>query len=432
MALGSAMRGPCRIRSRPASVLPLLVAAAAGVVCVLPALSFMAPLLDNQASPQLRHAAGSTGSSLPSLANEAASTSSSKFLAGASMAAVAAAASLVSASSSGDKGRTGSNLAAAAEAAAPEASSPASAGDAEKAGPLAAFWKFLRPHTIRGTILGSSAMVTRVVLESGFYPDWSLLPKAVCGVLALLCGNGYIVGINQIYDVSIDVINKPFLPVAAKEISTGQAWVLCAVMAVLGSFLSLKLFGGLIGGLYCFGLFLGTIYSVPPLRLKQSAVAAALIIATVRGVLLNFGVYYASRNALGVPFSWSPPTIFMTIFGTIFALLIAVTKDLPDTEGDKQNNIETFSTRYGVDKVALAASTVLACNYAGALFWCFGPWRSYFRPQLFLTAHVILFAILIRGTRRLRADGHSTENLKRYYKLIWFLFYSEYFLFPFI
>ncbi len=39
-------------------------------------------------------------------------------------------------------------------------------------------------------------------------------------------------------------------------------------------------FGPLITGLYCFGLFLGTIYSVPPLRLKRSAIAAFLIIAT--------------------------------------------------------------------------------------------------------------------------------------------------------
>ena len=49
------------------------------------------------------------------------------------------------------------------------------------------------------------------------YIDWNLLPRALLGVLALLCGNGYIVGINQIYDVDIDTINKPFLPVAAGE-----------------------------------------------------------------------------------------------------------------------------------------------------------------------------------------------------------------------
>ena len=45
--------------------------------------------------------------------------------------------------------------------------------------------------------------------------DWGLLPRALLGVLALVCGNGYIVGINQIYDVEVDKVNKPFLPVAA-------------------------------------------------------------------------------------------------------------------------------------------------------------------------------------------------------------------------
>jgi hypothetical protein len=39
-------------------------------------------------------------------------------------------------------------------------------------------------------------------------------------------------------------------------------------------------FGRLITSLYCFGLFLGTIYSVPPFRLKRSAIAAFMIIAT--------------------------------------------------------------------------------------------------------------------------------------------------------
>ena len=39
-------------------------------------------------------------------------------------------------------------------------------------------------------------------------------------------------------------------------------------------------FGPLITKLYALGLLLGTVYSVPPLRLKRSAVAAFLIIAT--------------------------------------------------------------------------------------------------------------------------------------------------------
>lgn len=41
--------------------------------------------------------------------------------------------------------------------------------------------------------------------------------------------------------------------------------------------------------------------------LKRFAVPAFLSIACVRGFLLNFGVYYATRAALGVGFVWSPP-----------------------------------------------------------------------------------------------------------------------------
>jgi homogentisate solanesyltransferase len=48
------------------------------------------------------------------------------------------------------------------------------------------------------------------------------------------------------------------------------------------------------------------VHSVPPLRLKRFAIPAFLIIATVRGFLLNFGVYSATRAALGLEFAWSP------------------------------------------------------------------------------------------------------------------------------
>lgn len=99
-----------------------------------------------------------------------------------------------------------------------------------------AFWRFLRPHTIRGTALGSlwvalrlpsmcclqlhhssyiltdfhfnpivySALVSRALIENSNLIKWSLLLKALSGLFALICGNGYIVGINQIYDIGID------------------------------------------------------------------------------------------------------------------------------------------------------------------------------------------------------------------------------------
>jgi homogentisate solanesyltransferase len=65
-------------------------------------------------------------------------------------------------------------------------------------------WRFLRPHTIRGTALGSIALVARALIENPQLINWWLVFKAFYGLVALICGNGYIVGINQIYDIRID------------------------------------------------------------------------------------------------------------------------------------------------------------------------------------------------------------------------------------
>lgn len=88
-----------------------------------------------------------------------------------------------------------------------ETPSPASESAVERVSQfLNAFWKFLRPHTIRGTVLGSISVTTRALIENPAAINWTLLPRALIGVLALLCGNGFIVGINQIYDVKIDKV----------------------------------------------------------------------------------------------------------------------------------------------------------------------------------------------------------------------------------
>ncbi len=154
-------------------------------------------------------------------------------------------------------------------------------------------------------------------------------------MIALLLGNAFIVGINQIYDVGIDKMNKPFLPIASGELSPKLAWIIVASCGIIGPLMVYNLFPTILFRLYMLGWTLGCIYSVPPIRTKRNPIAAGLTIATVRGFLLNFGVYYAVRNAIGATFSWSPKVSFLARFMTVFATVIAVTKDLPDTEGDK-------------------------------------------------------------------------------------------------
>ena len=202
-----------------------------------------------------------------------------------------------------------------------------------------ALYKFTRPHTIRGTILGSIAGTVRALIDTPgalVNPQWGVrLPRAIIGAVALLLGNAFIVGINQIYDEDIDKMNKPFLPVASGEMSKRFAWAAVIGSGIVGPILVRQYFPTLLFRLYSAGLLLGAIYSVPPIRTKKNPILAGLTIAIVRGFLLNFGVYYAVKDAFGAVFTWSPKVSFIARFMTIFASVIAITKDLPDVEGDK-------------------------------------------------------------------------------------------------
>ncbi|KAA8491875.1 putative homogentisate phytyltransferase 2, chloroplastic [Porphyridium purpureum] len=292
---------------------------------------------------------------------------------------------------------------------------------------LASIYKFTRPHTIRGTILGAFAGCVRALMDSKAPIRMELVPRALLGVVALLTANAFIVGINQIYDVSIDRVNKPFLPMAAGKMSARTAWVFIISCLVLGLVIVRSTFSPLIFGLYVFGLVVGFLYSVPPFRLKRYPVAAALSISCARGFLLNFGVYHATRAALNVPFVWSPQITFLACFMIVFSLVIALAKDIPDIAGDKMYKVNTFATRLGAEKMSNLVTAVLLGNYVFALVFAFLARAGSIRKPVMALGHLALAIWL--GNIRQELDASDSESIKRFYKNIWNLFYSEYALF---
>jgi len=243
----------------------------------------------------------------------------------------------------------------------------------------------------------------------------------------------------------------------AEEIN--RSYVLLGILIVKTQF-SPQIFA-----LYAIGLVLGTAYSVPPLQLKRFPVFAGSIIAFVRGFLLNFGVYYAVREALNVPFKVNPTVVFIASFMTVFASVIAVTKvialhehhtfssltavdyyhvvntfsicsllnsqDLPDVEGDKLYNVSTFASKYGVVRTAAGASTLLSLAYLIAIALPFAPFRvNSFNKLAMVLGHSLYLTYFMSSYSEL--DAENATSLKRFYKVIWNLFYLEYCLYPFI
>lgn len=304
-----------------------------------------------------------------------------------------------------------------------------------KSAKLNALYKFSRPHTIRGSILASIAGTIRALVDTpGAIANANLsvmVPRALIGMISLLLGNVFIVGINQIYDKEIDEMNKPFLPVASGEMSKKWAWVAVLSSGVLGPILVKTFFPALLFKLYSFGLFLGCIYSVPPIRTKKNPLLAGLTIATVRGFLLNFGVFYAVKDAVGAPFAWSPKVAFIARFMTAFATIIAVTKDLPDVEGDKAYQIDTLATRFGAKRIAQGATACLLLNYVHAVATgLLAKSANAFNMVPMIGGHIALASMLLFRFKQLNPE--SMDSIKQYYKNIWDLFYLEYGLYTLI
>lgn len=181
--------------------------------------------------------------------------------------------------------------------------------------------------------------------------------------------NLYITGLNQIVDVDIDKINKPYLPIAAGDLSLPMAKsivTLCLIASLgLGGVAGVgrEISPGLATALWG-SAFLGTAYSLPPFRLKRFPVLAAFCIVAVRGLVVNAGFYahalsafqrqaaaaaggsVVAKSVLSCLFSDSKCFWSCLYFG-IFGVVIALMKDVPDVKGDEIMNIKSFSVRVG-------------------------------------------------------------------------------------
>ncbi len=321
---------------------------------------------------------------------------------------------------------------------------------------LRAFWKFSRPHTIIGTSLSVLGLYLVALSTSNAWPGTitpllldpqSLLPT----LLACLGGNVYIVGLNQLEDVEIDRINKPHLPLASGEFSRPLAIAIVLVMGVLAMGLA-WLEGPYLLAMVSISLLLGTAYSLPPVRLKRFPFLASLCIFTVRGLVVNVGLFLhfnsvrerglemgdwgsgSRERGLGGFSSWEnlsfslPPVVLaLTLFILVFTFAIAIFKDIPDAEGDRKYQISTFTLRLGQRKVFNLARWVLTVAYGGMILAGLVGLPGANSWVLVITH---LLALGLFWQRSFQVDLQDKTSISRFYQFIWKLFFVEYLIFP--
>nr|QDF82055.1 prenyltransferase PT4 [Clematis terniflora] len=295
---------------------------------------------------------------------------------------------------------------------------------------LDALYVFTRPYTIYGTIVGIISISllpvqTWAELSPSFF--FGLLKALIPTVLV----NIYMCAINQLTDIEIDKINKPYLPLASGVFSLAEGTAITALTAMSALLLG-AVFNSpplLLGVMSIF--FIATAYSVdlPLLRWKASAYLASLSIIGIRALTIPLCFFaHAQKYILGRPLAYSKPVFFTVAFMTIIATVIAIIKDLPDVEGDEAFGLRSPSSVYGREAVFWTCVYTLMATYAAAA--AFGATTSYLSTKIItVLGHGLLSAIL--WTKAKSVNIKENKETLDFYLFIWKLLYAEYFVIPF-
>jgi len=212
---------------------------------------------------------------------------------------------------------------------------------------LPVYLRFTRPFTLWPPALGmiSGGITAFGAAGENIADAPRLVLNVVLGALMAAVLNGASNGINQIYDLPLDAINKPKRPLPAGEMTLGEAkyvtFVLYVIALVLAALVNWQCFS-----MAAIAAFLTWAYSAPPLRTKRDAIGANLTIAVPRGLMLKVAGWTTVKS-----FAAHEPWYIGSVF-FFFLLGAATTKDFADMKGDAAHGCITLPVRFGVRKAA--------------------------------------------------------------------------------
>ncbi|CAM9895240.1 unnamed protein product [Pylaiella littoralis] len=394
---------------------------------------------------------------------------------------------------------------------------------------LKTLWEFSRPHTMIGTAISIPA-VGVFAGPAGVLPGRRFCLAMLWAMVPSLLINVYITGLNQITDVEIDKVNKPYLPIPAGNLTPRRAKATVSLCLLAGVALGLAPCSLGSPGLaltVVLSVLIGTCYSLPPFRLKvrllglgwvgvvvvgrgecieamgcrgkryiqaQTGYArrrdrangdgdketetdahrgreagkeswreghtgrererrfpqiAALCILVVRGSVINGGFYSHGQLAgyglsgektalwaLTLPFRDAKCALALAYF-TVFAIVIALMKDVPDVAGDRKFNIPSFSVVLGETKLfAFARRLLTTLLWSTAAALGVGakaaadaslPWTAASRG--FVAAAALVMGQEVRR-RAVKTDPEKPDQVYAYYMDLWKIFYMSYLFLP--
>ncbi|KAH9751423.1 putative homogentisate phytyltransferase 1 [Citrus sinensis] len=207
-------------------------------------------------------------------------------------------------------------------------------------------------------------------------------------IVPTLLMNTFLTALNQICDVEIDKINKPYLPLASGDLSRGTAMAICIGSAILSFTLAIMSGSPPLLSIQILGFLSGCAYSLPLpfLRWKSHTFMAPLCLVIMMGLTALPFCMHMQQYVLGRPFVITRPLIFMVAIMSIFAFVNGLLKDLPDVEGDKKFGMNTLCVVLGKEKIIghsilalilwIQSKKVDLDNFESTFGFCMLTWKA--------------------------------------------------------
>ncbi|BFH74476.1 UbiA family prenyltransferase [Sulfurisphaera javensis] len=238
-----------------------------------------------------------------------------------------------------------------------------------------AYFELVRIHNVIGSAI--SAFMGFVVAS-----EWKILPLKMfiaMIVVAIIAAGGYV--INDVYDVNIDKINKPYRPLPSGRVKISTAKSLTIVFFALGVILSLLL--NIYAVIVAFLTIMALYYYAK--NLKKEGLLGNFIVAITSALSAFYGgLAYFEGN-------WLVRTLIPTLYILFFTLSREFIKGIEDVKGDMANGVKTLAVRIGVDKTwNISKAILLALFITSPLPYFFGFNLIYLIGILILDIIIIL------------------------------------------
>ncbi|KAH9770704.1 homogentisate phytyltransferase 1 [Citrus sinensis] len=294
-----------------------------------------------------------------------------------------------------------------------------------------ALYRFIYPYACFGLLIATTSNSLLPVEKLA-----DLTPTFFIGLLKplvpLLLMHIYGAAVNQVADVEIDKVNKPYMPLASGEFSmeTGIAITWISALTALASAIMLRSPPLVLGVIVW--LFISTAYSaqLPFLRWKGNSFLAAVCVVFMCGLIPQVPFFFhVQKYVLGRPMEVTKPLMFASALMTFISVAIAFVKDLHDVEGDREHGIQTLTVILGKEKVLWLSVYMLSTAYGAAVL--VGASSSFLLSKLVtIIGHITLLLFLWHRARNV--DLSNNASIFSFYMFIWQLYYAESLLIHFV